>query len=69
MNNRLRYIDILSKSLKTLELVTSLHNRAKNRLQILVANYTHIRPNFILILPRTLKHRNLNIVRTKHYFS
>ena len=69
MNNRLLCIYILSKALKTLELVTSLHNKAKSKLQMLVVNYTNIRPNFILILPRTLKHKNLNIVRMKHYFS
>ena len=67
MNSRFLFIDILWKTWKILELVTSLHNKAKNKLQMLVVNYTNIRPKFVLILPRALKHKNWNIVRTKHF--
>ena len=46
---RWHYTTILSKSKKGLELVSSLHNRGKNKLEIIVISCCNIWPNFILI--------------------
>lgn len=53
--NRLHCIALLSKSQKGLEIVSSLSYRAKNKLEMFAINCTDIRPNLILILPRTPK--------------
>ena len=52
---RSHYIAILIKSLKGLELVSSLQQQAKNILETFVIQYFIIWPNFILISLRILK--------------
>ena len=49
---RSRYIIILIKSLKGLELVSSLHHWAKNMLEMFVILHTRTWPNSILIVFR-----------------
>ena len=39
--NRLHYTTILSKSLKGLELVSSLHNKGKSELEIIAISHTN----------------------------
>ena len=49
---RSRYVVILIKSQKGLELVSSLLHWAKNMLEMFVIQHTSIWPNFILIVIR-----------------
>lgn len=51
--NSLRYTATLSISWKSLELISNLHNRVKNKSEIFVISCTNTWPNFMLILPRT----------------
>ena len=46
---------LLSKSKNSLELVSSLHNRAKNQFEKVVIGCTNPWPSFILILRKVLK--------------
>ena len=49
------YIAILSKLLKGLELVSSLDNRAKNKLEMFVIIWDNTWANFILMVRRILE--------------
>ena len=53
--SRSRYIAILIKSYKGLELDSRLHHRAKNMLEMFAMQHTSIWPNFILIERRSQK--------------
>ena len=53
--NMLHYTVLLSKSKNSLELVSSLHNRAKNQFEKVVIGCTNPWPSFILILLKVLK--------------
>ena len=53
--NILHYTVLLSKSKNSLELVSSLHNRAKNQFEKVVIGCTNPWPSFILILRKVLK--------------
>ena len=51
----LHYIAISSKSQKSLELVSNLHNRRKNELEMFLISHTNIWPNFTFTPPMILR--------------
>ena len=52
-----RYIFIIIKSRKGLELVSSLKHKAKNKLEMFAIQHRSIWPNFILIAPGIQKNK------------
>ena len=54
-----RYIFIIIKSRKGLELVSSLKHKAKNKLEMFAIQHRSIWPNFILIVPGIQKNKRM----------